>query len=118
MADKEEIEIDEHAKRLSVEQKIRAPYLDREGKPDPADLRRQVKEHSHCFVDFEARPGKGVTSLNSEIKPENQTFTDDDRFKFVGEPLKLNGTPIRVHADIDLSTMQGTGRCEILADAP
>ncbi len=32
-----------------------------------------------------------------------RNFTDDDHFKFIGEPLKLNGTPIRVHADIDLT---------------
>eukprot|EP00755_Sulcionema_specki_P017030 Sspe_Gene.10800::Locus_3636_Transcript_1_1_Confidence_1.000_Length_558::g.10800::m.10800 len=107
--------VDEHAKRLSVEQPIKAPYFTKDGKPDEAALREQVTQHSHCFVDFEARPGKGVTSLNSKIEEANRKFSDDGHFEFTGEPFKLNGTPVRVHAKIDLKTMKGSGRCEILS---
>eukprot|EP00760_Papus_ankaliazontas_P005484 PhM_4_TR12616/c0_g1_i1/m.34451 len=106
--------IDEHVKRLSVEQDIRAPYLDRKsGQPDPDDLRRQVTENGHCFVDFEARPGMGVTSLNSKL--EHHEFTPDNHLKFRGAPFKLNGTQCRVIADVNMETMTGRGRLEILA---
>ena len=76
---------DEHVKRLSVEQDIRAPYLNRTtGQPDPEDFKRQVLENSHCFVDFEARPGMGVTSLNSKLTKEDYESTGDGHLKFKG----------------------------------
>jgi len=97
-----------------VEQAVKAPYLNREtGKPDPEDLKSHVKETGHVFVDFESRPGQGVTSLNSPVLPEGYTLTDAE-MKFVGERIVLNGTPIKVHATIALATMTGTGHVEIL----
>eukprot|EP00993_Chasmostoma_nieuportense_P006624 NODE_7268_length_451_cov_34.179012_g7102_i0.p1 GENE.NODE_7268_length_451_cov_34.179012_g7102_i0~~NODE_7268_length_451_cov_34.179012_g7102_i0.p1 ORF type:complete len:131 (-),score=44.28 NODE_7268_length_451_cov_34.179012_g7102_i0:58-393(-) len=108
--------VDPLVKLLSVEQDITAPYTDREsGKPDPVDLRRHVTETQHCFVDFEAEPGKGVTSLNSQLDPTTYHLSDRE-FRFVGEPIKLNGTPCRVHATIQLATMKGTGRLEIIEE--
>eukprot|EP01064_Diplonema_japonicum_P032467 TRINITY_DN60_c3_g1_i1.p1 TRINITY_DN60_c3_g1~~TRINITY_DN60_c3_g1_i1.p1 ORF type:complete len:120 (+),score=17.32 TRINITY_DN60_c3_g1_i1:60-419(+) len=113
---------DELAVRLSRETEIRAPYLDSEGNPDAEDLRRHVStggaDVHHCFVNFPPRPGKkGETSLNSTIKKENAKFDDAaGTFSFVGEPFRLNGTLVKIHATIVLATMKGTGRCEILSE--
>eukprot|EP00667_Euglena_gracilis_P032306 EG_transcript_49223 len=107
--------VDELCKRLEAEQAIVAPYTSREtGKPDPEDLRLHVTETGHVFVNFESRPGQGVTSLNSPLRPENYTLTDTE-MKFVGERIVLNGTPVRVHAAIQLATMTGRGRVEVLS---
>eukprot|EP01059_Diplonema_ambulator_P012710 TRINITY_DN2314_c1_g1_i2.p1 TRINITY_DN2314_c1_g1~~TRINITY_DN2314_c1_g1_i2.p1 ORF type:complete len:118 (+),score=30.52 TRINITY_DN2314_c1_g1_i2:61-414(+) len=111
---------DELAIRLSREQEIRAPYFADDGTPDAEDLRRHVGSGDvmHCFVNFPPRAGKkGETSLNSTIKKENGKFDDEQgTFSFVGEPFRLNGTLVKIHATIRLATMTGTGRCEILAE--
>jgi hypothetical protein len=99
---------------LPKSKKITAPYLNRgTGKADPEDLKTHVTETSHIFVNFESSPGGGVTSLNSPLVPEKYTLTASE-MKFVGEKIVLNGTPIKVHATIDLTTMTGMGRVEVL----
>ena len=70
--------------RLAKEQNIKAPYLDADGKPDEEAFNKHI-ETGHCFVDFETRPGKGVTSLNSKI--EKGTL-EEGVYSLVGQPIK------------------------------
>eukprot|EP01060_Flectonema_neradi_P039066 TRINITY_DN8459_c1_g1_i1.p1 TRINITY_DN8459_c1_g1~~TRINITY_DN8459_c1_g1_i1.p1 ORF type:complete len:106 (+),score=20.99 TRINITY_DN8459_c1_g1_i1:45-362(+) len=102
---------DDLCNRLAREQDIKAPYLDSDGKPDEESFRKHI-ETGHCFVDFETRPGKGVTSLNSKIEKGS---IEEGIYSFVGQPIKLNGTKIRVQAKITLATMTGTG-CAVLME--
>lgn len=42
--------------------------------PSPSPQQRRAAETGHVFVNFESRPGQGVTSLNSPLRPENYTL--------------------------------------------
>eukprot|EP01006_Ploeotia_vitrea_P040945 TRINITY_DN66473_c8_g4_i2.p1 TRINITY_DN66473_c8_g4~~TRINITY_DN66473_c8_g4_i2.p1 ORF type:complete len:117 (+),score=24.13 TRINITY_DN66473_c8_g4_i2:98-448(+) len=110
-------ETDELIVKLSKPQPIGAPYNNKEGKPDPDDLRTHVKEHQHCFVDFEAEPGKGITQLNSRLSPGNFNWSNDEKvLEFTGDTIRLNGYYCKVHAKINLETMKGEGFLEPVAD--
>lgn len=105
----------ELVKKLMKEQTVQIIRYLENSKPSIEKLRRAV-EVGYILVKFSET--KGGTELGCNVKNENPRCSvewKDSKIIFHGR-LKLDFTPILVHATIDLTTFQGTGYVEPIED--
>jgi uncharacterized protein YbdZ (MbtH family) len=84
---------------------------------DPLRRLRERIEMGHVMVRFPET--RGGTELGVRFEPRNLELSSCDLNAGSGQlPLRgdltLDGTRVRVHADIDVATMTGRGRLEVL----
>jgi len=106
----------ELVRKLMNEQPVQIIRYLEEGKPSIEKLRRAV-ETGYILVKFTET--KGGTELGCNVKNDNPKcsiqWKENSQLTFSGR-LKLDFTPILVHATIDCTTFQGTGRVEVTED--
>lgn len=108
--------MDELTQRLSTDQPVSA------GGPDPsaADLRKRLEDLGIVFVKFTET--RGGTDLGIRVDREacDVSAADFDQERgtvHVEGTLFLNDDPVRCIADIDLETLNGTGRLVVVGEA-
>lgn len=84
-------------------------------------LKKRIDEHKHVHIKFTATRGGTELGVPLDIDESNWGTGDFDggkgRIKLCGR-LKLNYVPVKCVAEIDLSTLSGTGHLEILSETP
>lgn len=73
------------------------------------------------YVHIKFTETRGGTELGFPLEEEHSDLSGGDFEKGEGEVklagrLNLDGVPVRVHATLDLSTVEGTGHLEILEE--
>ena len=108
--------MDELTQRLSIDQPVTA------GGPNPSveDLRWRLEELDTAFVKFtETRGGTdlGVRLDRAACDLAAADFDQGSGSVHVEGTLFLNDDPVRCIADIDLATLNGTGRLVVIDES-
>jgi hypothetical protein len=95
--------------RLSVDQ----PIIPGGAEPTVEELRERTGEMGYVLIKFTQT--RGVTELGFPVDREatdlsRADFDEGTGIVHVEGDLVLNGDPVRCIADIDLGTLEGTGR--------
>jgi len=89
--------------------------------PTLEDFKRRVTEMGYVFIKFTATRGGtdlGFRVDQSATRTEGADFDQGTGSVHVEGDLKLDYVPIRVVADVDLSTLVGTGHLVIRQEEP
>ena len=85
-----------------------------------ADKLKKAAENGYVLVKFTGT--QGGTELGANVKNDDPkcqvTFNEQARTATIQGRLKLDFTPVHLHATVSLDTFQGTGRLEVVEDWP
>jgi hypothetical protein len=108
--------VNELTERLSIEQPVVV------GGPEPSveELRKRIDEIGHVFIKFTETRGGTDLGIRLDRDASDLSAADFDQGKgtvHVEGTLILNDDPVRCIADIDLSTLTGTGHLRVVEES-
>jgi Core binding factor beta subunit len=108
--------MDELTQRLSADQPVKV------GGPNPSreEFRTRLEDIGTVFIKFtETRGGTdlGIRLDRSSTDVATADFAEGSGIVHVEGTLILNDDPVRCIADIDLATLDGTGRLKLVTEA-
>lgn len=85
-----------------------------------ADKLKKAAENGYVLVKFSGT--QGGTELGANVKNDDTkchvSFDEQSKTATIRGRLKLDFTPVHLHATINLETFQGTGHLEVVDDWP
>lgn len=108
--------MNELTERLSIEQPVVV------GGPEPSveELRKRIDEIGYVFIKFTETRGGTDLGIRLDRDASDLSAADFDQGKgtvHVEGTLILNDDPVRCIADIDLSTLTGTGHLRVVEES-